>query len=84
MHMKPIELAITRIGNSRGIRIPAEILRRHRIGDAVLLEERGDELVLRPKKQAKLSWKETYHEMAAEKEDWSDWEVVAEDGLDES
>jgi mRNA interferase MazF len=46
------------IGNSRGIRIPAEILRRHRIGDAVLLEERGDELVLRPKKQTKLSWKE--------------------------
>ena len=82
--MKPIELAITRIGNSRGIRIPAEILRRHGIGDAVLLQERGDELVLRPKKQAKLSWKETYREMAAVKEDWSDWEVVAEDGLDES
>jgi hypothetical protein len=41
-------------------------------------------LVLRPTKQAKLSWKETYREMAAEKEDWSDWEVVTGDGLDES
>ncbi len=79
--MKPLELTITRIGNSRGIRLPAELLRRHRIGESVLLEERADELVLRPKKQAKLSWKETFAAMAAEKEDWSAWDAVAADGV---
>ncbi|MEO8353812.1 MAG: AbrB/MazE/SpoVT family DNA-binding domain-containing protein [Chthoniobacteraceae bacterium] len=83
-YMKTVELAITRIGNSRGIRIPADILRRHKIGESVLLEERADELVLRPKKLAKLSWKETYAAMAAESEDWSDWDGVIGDGLHDS
>jgi antitoxin MazE len=81
--MKSIELAITRIGNSRGIRIPADILRRYKLGKTVILEERCDELALRPVKQAKLSWKETYAEMAAEKEDWSEWDVTSGDGLND-
>ena len=34
------ELKITRIGNSRGIRLPAETLRRYGIGDAIVMEER--------------------------------------------
>ncbi len=79
--MKTVELAITRIGNSRGIRIPADILRRYKLEKTVILEERADELALRPSKQAKLSWQETYVEMAAEKEDWSEWETTAADGL---
>ena len=79
--MKTLELTVTRIGNSRGIRLPAELLRRYRIGESVLLEERPDELVLRPKKQAKLSWQETFAAMAAENEDWSAWDGVAADGI---
>ena len=49
--MKTVELSITRIGNSRGIRIPAEMLRRYKLSTSVILEERAGELVLRPKKQ---------------------------------
>lgn len=79
--MKAVELAIIRLGNSRGIRIPADILRRYRLGNTVILEERADELALRPSKQTKLSWKETYAEMAAEKEDWSAWDATSGDGL---
>lgn len=79
--MKTVELAITRIGNSRGIRIPADILRRYKLGKSVILEERPDELALRPSKQTKHSWKETYAEMAAEKEDWSAWDTTSGDGL---
>ena len=79
--MKTLELTVTRIGNSRGIRLPAELLRRYRIGQSVLLEERPDELVLRATKQAKLSWQETFAAMAAEKEDWSAWDGVAADGI---
>jgi hypothetical protein len=47
----------------------------------VILEERADELVLRPKKQTKLSWKDTYAAMAMEAEDWSDWDRVSGDGI---
>ncbi len=79
--MKTVELSITRIGNSRGIRIPADVLRRCKLGLSVMMEERDGELILRPKKRAKLSWAETFTEMAAEKEDWSEWETTAGDGL---
>jgi hypothetical protein len=30
----------------------------------------------------KLSWEDTYREMAASGEDWSDWNVTVNDGLD--
>ena len=30
----------------------------------------------------KLSWKDTYREMVASDEDWSDWDVTVNDGLD--
>ena len=32
----------------------------------------------------KLSWENTYREMAACDEDWSDWDAVINDGLDDS
>ena len=38
--MKTRELSVTRIGDSRGVRLPAETLRRYKIVDKVILEER--------------------------------------------
>lgn len=81
--MKIIELSVTQIGNSRGIRIPAPILKKYGITDAVLLEERPDEIVLKRKKSKKLSWADTFAAMAKEKEVWSDFEGSTADGLDE-
>lgn len=78
------ELRITRIGNSRGIRLPAETLRRYGIGDSVLMEERADGIFLRPVAGVeKLSWEETAREMVAAAEDWSEWDAVSADGLDD-
>ena len=37
---------------------------------------------LRKPSDQKLSWKDTYQEMAASDEDWSDWDVTVNDGLD--
>jgi antitoxin component of MazEF toxin-antitoxin module len=48
--MKTIEVAVTRIGNSRGIRLPAEVLRRYQVQDILLLEQRPDEIARRPKR----------------------------------
>ncbi len=79
------ELKITRIGNSRGVRLPAESLKRYRIGDTVMMEERSDGILLRPTGPAvpKLSWEETARAMAASEEDWSDWDALSADGLDQ-
>jgi antitoxin component of MazEF toxin-antitoxin module len=81
--MKPIELKITRIGNSRGIRLPAETIRRYGIGEAVVMEQRSDGIFLRPTGSAvaRLSWEDTAREMELAGEDWSDWDAVSGDGL---
>ena len=67
-YMKPVELKVTRIGNSRGVCLPAPTLERYRIGATVVMEERSDGILLRPPGSAgpKLSWEETAREMAAE------------------
>lgn len=83
--MKPVELKITRIGNSHGVRLPAATLKRYCIGAAVVMEERSDGIFLRPTGPAveKLSWEATANAMAAATEDWSDWDSVDADGLTE-
>jgi antitoxin MazE len=80
--METLELKITRIGNSRGVRLPAEVIRKYKLGDSVIMEQRPTEIALRPKKQKKLTWKDTYREMAVAREDWSDLENVSSDGLE--
>ncbi|MEW5918859.1 MAG: AbrB/MazE/SpoVT family DNA-binding domain-containing protein [Gemmatimonadota bacterium] len=81
--MAPRRLKVARIGNSRGVRIPAETLERYRIHNSVVMEERSDGILLRPEGAAmpKLSWEETAREMAAESEEWSAWATTDADGL---
>ena len=83
--MNSVVLKVSRIGNSRGIRLPAAMLRKYHITDTVIAEEKVHEIVLRPgpAKAQKLSWEETYREMAAAKEDWSEWDCTLADGLDQ-
>ena len=78
------ELKVTRIGNSRGVRLPAATLERYGIRDRVIMEERSDGILLRTAQAgvAKLSWEDTAGQMAAATEDWSEWEVTAPDGTD--
>ena len=82
-HMATMKLKIARIGNSRGVRLPAASLRRYRIGETVLMEERSEGILLRPTGPVveKLSWEDTAREMATSREDWSAWDTAAADGL---
>jgi antitoxin component of MazEF toxin-antitoxin module len=82
--MKTIELKVARIGNSRGVRLPAEVLRRYRIGERVFAEEKAEGILLRPTRMTveKLSWEDTARQMAADQEDWEDWDGLSADGLD--
>jgi antitoxin MazE len=81
--MKVHELIVCRIGNSRGIRIPSRLIKKYGITKTVLAEEQPDELVLRATRSKKLSWEETFKEMAVAKETWHDFDTVAADGLNE-
>jgi antitoxin component of MazEF toxin-antitoxin module len=83
--MAIMKLKVARIGNSRGVRLPAASLQRYRIGETVLMEERSEGILLRPTGPAveKLSWEDTAREMAACREDWSAWEAAAADGMDD-
>ena len=77
-----VELKVVLIGNSRGVRLPKAVLERYEIRDALVLEAREEGLLLRGKKDKRLSWEETYREMAREKEDWSDLDATMADGID--
>jgi antitoxin component of MazEF toxin-antitoxin module len=76
------ELKLSRIGNSRGIRLPAGLLKRYHFEDVVLVEEGPDSITLRPKLSQKLSWKETAAEMSKAKENWNDLEPAVSDGIE--
>ena len=77
------ELKISRIGNSKGIRLPKRLLERYGLTDRLIVEEHPDFIILRPPTANKLSWENTFAEMAAEKEDWSDFDQLAGEGLDD-
>lgn len=81
--MRTVELKIARIGNSRGVRIPANVLRRYAFTDVAVMVAGVDGILLRPKQQAapKMTWSDTAKAMAAASEDWSDWDATASDGL---
>ncbi len=82
--MSTTTLKVARIGNSRGIRLPAAMLRKYHITDSVAAEEKADEIVLRPRRatRQKLSWADTAKAMAKTKENWSEWEnATVGDGL---
>lgn len=86
--MSTTTLKVARIGNSRGIRLPAAMLRKYHITSSVVAEEKADEIVLRPPRRAvhqKLSWSDTARAMARANEDWSEWEnATSRDGLNEA
>jgi len=76
-----LELKIVRIGNSRGVRLPKSVIEKYALRESLVLEERDEGLLLRSSNDKRLSWDETFKEMAREKEDWSDLDSTLADGL---
>ncbi len=70
------------IGNSKGIRLPKVLLQKYGWGDSLVLEETEQGIFLYSNEKNKLSWKETYRAMAADREDWTDLDTTVADGLD--
>lgn len=63
-------VSVIPIGNSRGIRIPKNILQQLGIGKKVELEVREEEILIRPvKKKTREGWAEKFAEMHEKGED---------------
>jgi len=82
--MRTRELKVARIGNSRGVRLPAASLKRYSAGSVLIMEERADGIFLRSADPTveKLTWEDTAREMALMGEDWREWDALDADGLD--
>lgn len=76
------EVKLVAIGNSKGIRLPKELLQKYGWNTKVVAEELDEGVILKTNYPGLLSWEETYRAMAAEGEDWSDLEATAGDGLE--
>ncbi|HRQ39772.1 MAG TPA: AbrB/MazE/SpoVT family DNA-binding domain-containing protein [Chloroflexota bacterium] len=70
-----LEAKLIKIGNSQGIRLPKRIISKYGLGNAVLLEETENGVLILAAKSEKLSWEDTYKAMAnAEQGEWTDWQ----------
>lgn len=79
------DIKLVPIGNSKGVRIPKALIQKYGFNTTILLEETDKGLLLRNRKDSKLSWENTYKAMAGEKEEWDDFDETLLDGLqDES
>ena len=76
------DVKLVSVGNSKGIRLPKALLQKYGWSDSLVLEEVEDGVLLYSEEKNSLSWKETYRAMAAEREDWSDFDVTVADGLE--
>jgi len=64
-----MKITVTRIGNSRGIRIPKPILDELELDDEVELDVEGDHLIVRPARHARKGWSEAFGKMKARGDD---------------
>ena len=76
------DVTLIAVGNSKGIRLPQALLQKYGWSDSLVLEERQEGVFLYSKEKNKLSWKDTYRAIAADREDWNDLEATVADGLD--
>ncbi len=78
----PRDAKLIPIGNSKGIRIPKQLLQKYGMEDMILLEECEEGILMRPKEEKKLSWQETFKQIAQSDENWDDFDVTVGDGLE--
>lgn len=68
-----METKIIQIGNSKGIRLPKQLIARYGLSETVVIKEVSGGLLIVPSGSQQLSWEETYRDMSKSDEDWSDW-----------
>ncbi|MCW5850496.1 MAG: AbrB/MazE/SpoVT family DNA-binding domain-containing protein [Anaerolineae bacterium] len=66
---RSVETRIVKIGNSQGIRIPKWLLEQSGLGEKVILEVQGNQIVIRRAKHPREGWAEQAKMMAEQGED---------------
>ncbi len=83
--MQTQTLKVVRIGNSRGVRLPAPLLAHYRIHHAVVAERTAAGILLRPERDGRLSWEATFRATGAEQrkagDEFADFAAAMDDGL---
>lgn len=64
-----IKSRVIRIGNSQGIRIPKPLLEQAGLSDEVELEAQAGQLIVRPARQVRAGWEESFRQMALNGDD---------------
>ena len=78
-----MEAKLIDIGNSKGIRLPKKLIVRYHLRERLILEEREEGILIKADTpEDKLSWEDTYKEMARENENWPDFDEAVADGID--
>jgi antitoxin MazE len=82
-HLRARDVKLVPIGNSQGVRLPKALLQKYGLSSSLVLEETEQGILLRKKQEDKLSWEDTFKAMAEEGEDWTDFDAILLDGLEE-
>ncbi len=74
-----MKVKIIKIGNSKGIRLPNELIKEYNLAEEVTLELREDCIVLKPVEvDPRAGWEELYkkmdHTLTQEDKDWIDFD----------
>ena len=78
-----MDAKLINIGNSKGIRLPKKLIERYHLKEKLTLEELDEGILIKADEpKGKLSWEETFKEMAQENEDWSDFDILSADGIE--
>lgn len=64
-----MKASITKIGNSRGIRIPRPVLDQCQFTDVVEMEVRDGDLIIRASANSRDGWDDAFREMACQNDD---------------
>jgi len=76
-------LKLVKIGNSRGIRIPQQLIRRYQLGNEVVVEATKKGLLLLPGSEGKLGMEDSFKAMAVDRKALKEAREWAESGLTE-
>jgi hypothetical protein len=82
LNPEPLNLKLVPIGNSYGIRLSRPLLQKYGMEHSIIAEQRPEGILLRGSSHSKATLEQTFTEMAAVQEDWSDLDVSTSDGLD--
>jgi antitoxin component of MazEF toxin-antitoxin module len=85
--MATIPSKLTTSGNSKAVRLPNALLKLSKLSDAVELEARPGEIIIRSAKHPRAGWREMIAKLLTEHGDpakeFAEWDAASIDGLED-